>query len=268
MLIDLTRAAVLPALAAGVGATLKWSIEAAGARRNRLAPPVSRVILPPGVRLPPPIAPSRRVGVPGFFDLLPPVPRRTSPWKAALVGGLGFGWGIGGYFRTRTDTIAAVVLMLPVIVGIAVEPADKTPGWFFGLVYGMMAVMALYSALRAVSSNRRRERTPRRSYAERRHILRDELDALAADRWRVESAGEYEAVIASVARPNHVLHAVISSVTFGLWIPVWIVVTAAKRRNPRWSYRRLFVDHLGLVSRERIPAPADAVVNVPALAPG
>ena len=98
---DLTRAAIVPALATGVGATLKWSIEAAAARRKRLAPPpLSAVILPPGVRVAPlPSAPPRHVGGLPLVGLLAPVPRRTSPWKAAVAGGLGFGIGPRAFDR-------------------------------------------------------------------------------------------------------------------------------------------------------------------------
>jgi hypothetical protein len=266
-LIELTKAAIPPAVTIAAGATLKWGVNAMGARRLRALPPaVSNVILPPGVRVAPRAsAPPRPVGVLPLMGLLAPVPRRTSPWKAAVAGGLGFGIGLGCYFRTKTDTVAAVALMIPMIAALELAPAYETPAWEYALIYGTMAAMAVYSALRAVSSNRRREHTPRRSYAERRQILRDELDALAAERWRVASVGEYEAVIACIARPNHVLHGVITLLTFGFWTPVWIVLTAAKRRRPQWAHHRLFVDHRGQISRERVPPPAgsgDAVVDV------
>jgi hypothetical protein len=269
MLIDLTRAAILPALAAGVGATLKWSIQAAGARRKRLAPPpVSQIILPPGIRLlPPPSAPPRRMGVLPLLGMLPPVPRRTNPWKAAAAGGLGFGVGIAGYFRTKTDVAIGVTAAAALFVVLGTGPEDEAADWQLALIYAAMALMALYSALRAVSSNRLRERMPRRSFAERRQILLDEVDALTAEGWRVESVGDYEAIIARVARPNHVLHAVISFFTSGLWIPVWLLLTRARRRNLRWSYYRFFVDHTGACGKEAVPAPSgsgDAVVDVTA----
>jgi len=215
-----------------------------------------------------PSAPPRHVGGLPLVGLLAPVPRRTSPWKAAVAGGLGFGIGLGCYFRTKTDTAVAVALMIPLIVALAMEPeSGDTPTWELAVIYGMMAVMAVYSALRAVSSNRRRELLPRRSYAERRQILRDKLDTLEAESWRVESVGDYEAVIARIARPNHPLHAIIAVFTGGFWVPVWIVLTVLKRRRPRWAHQRLFVDCRGDIGRERVPAPAGAAQALKAVVP-
>jgi hypothetical protein len=59
----------------------------------------------------------------------------------------------------------------------------------------------------------------------------------------------------------------IAIMTIWLWTPVWIAVTVSKRRKPRWGYCRLFVDHLGHVSREKIPAPAGSAEAVGDRAP-
>lgn len=42
---------------------------------------------------------------------------------------------------------------------------------------------------------------------------------------RVESQSDYQAVLVRGHRPNHVLHLILSVVTFGLWVPVWLGVT-------------------------------------------
>jgi hypothetical protein len=37
-------------------------------------------------------------------------------------------------------------------------------------------------------------------------------------------------------RPNHILHLLLSLVTFGLWIPVWIALTgSANLRQVNWN---------------------------------
>jgi hypothetical protein len=43
--------------------------------------------------------------------------------------------------------------------------------------------------------------------------------------WRVESRGQYQAVVVKGSKPNHILHLILSIVTLGLWIPVWILIT-------------------------------------------
>jgi hypothetical protein len=43
--------------------------------------------------------------------------------------------------------------------------------------------------------------------------------------WRVESAPmPGQVVVVMGKRPNHILHLLLSVVTFGLWLPVWFVI--------------------------------------------
>lgn len=35
-------------------------------------------------------------------------------------------------------------------------------------------------------------------------------------------------VMAQGTKPNHILHVILSLVTLGLWLPVWLVITLAK----------------------------------------
>ena len=41
---------------------------------------------------------------------------------------------------------------------------------------------------------------------------------------RIESQSDYQAVLVKGRRPNHVLHLILTLVTFGLWAIVWILV--------------------------------------------
>ena len=43
--------------------------------------------------------------------------------------------------------------------------------------------------------------------------------------WRVESRSDRQAVLVKGHRPNHLLHLVLSIITLGIWIPVWVGVT-------------------------------------------
>lgn len=58
----------------------------------------------------------------------------------------------------------------------------------------------------------------------------DKLDRVVADRiaagWRVESLTPSIAVLVKGKRPNHILHLILTLLTFGLWILVWINVAS------------------------------------------
>lgn len=58
----------------------------------------------------------------------------------------------------------------------------------------------------------------------------DRLESIVADRiaqgWRLESRTPTIAVLARGKRPNHLLHLVLSLLTFGLWVFVWMTVAS------------------------------------------
>jgi hypothetical protein len=43
--------------------------------------------------------------------------------------------------------------------------------------------------------------------------------------WHVESQTDYQVVLVSGHRPNHILHLLLSLITLGLWLPVWLLLT-------------------------------------------
>lgn len=44
--------------------------------------------------------------------------------------------------------------------------------------------------------------------------------------WRVESQSPEQAVLGKGHRPNHILHLILTILTLGLWLIVWIIVSA------------------------------------------
>jgi hypothetical protein len=203
----------------------------------------------------------------------PSLPWRANPWTASLVGGPLLGFGIAGYFRTKADAVAGLVLMMPMLIAVTLFGSEATGqsgsatagGWVDGIVYANMALTAAYSYLRAVSSNRRLShpvqsatspaRTPTRE-----DVLTRELHILASQRWRVQSVSDFEAIVVRQKRPNHALHFALLFVTFYLWAFVWIAQTRSSRRNPQYEYRRLVVDELAHWSVEDVPVEAYADV--------
>ena len=63
------------------------------------------------------------------------------------------------------------------------------------------------------------------SSAERKLLLEERIRLnIGNGGARVESRGDYEAVIVRGQRCNHVLHLLLTLVTLGLWLIVWVLV--------------------------------------------
>jgi hypothetical protein len=199
--------------------------------------------------------------------------RRPTVWKATLVGGLGVGFGVAGYFRTRADVLIGLVLTTPFFVALPFlpdessgdEPAEPSgPYWVYAFVYTSMGLTGLYSYLRAESANRRLDEAlpsllPRKTWDERRDILRRELRLLNAAGWTSESVGDVQATVSRVRRPNHVLHLLLTLVTFFLWAVVWLGLTLQARSRQVREYRLVSVDEFGDWRLEPLP-PAPSVL--------
>jgi hypothetical protein len=68
--------------------------------------------------------------------------------------------------------------------------------------------------------------TPRKSADERKEILGRAIHTQVAQGARVESQGDYQAILVKGHRPNHMLHLVLTIVTLGVWGFVWLGVIA------------------------------------------
>ena len=88
---------------------------------------------------------------------------------------------------------------------------------------------------------------------ERRQALAQAVaDTLAqSGKWRVESQSDYDAIVVKGKRTNHVLHLILSVVTMGSWLPVWLILVIVNREQKHQfhriqsSYQRLLM-HLRL----------------------
>jgi hypothetical protein len=63
--------------------------------------------------------------------------------------------------------------------------------------------------------------------AERKLLLVGALDGQLADGARIESQSEFQAVVVRGRRPRHLVHAIASAATLGMWASVWILITIA-----------------------------------------
>lgn len=61
---------------------------------------------------------------------------------------------------------------------------------------------------------------------QRKTALAKRVQEFAAKGWRIESQTDYNVSLAKGRRPNHILHLILTLLTFGLWAIVWIILTA------------------------------------------
>ena len=66
---------------------------------------------------------------------------------------------------------------------------------------------------------------------EREDRLDQQIAQAIGEGWRLESRSRYTAMMVKGERPNHVLHLILSLVTLGLWIPVWIILAIVHREQ-------------------------------------
>ncbi|MCY4108289.1 MAG: hypothetical protein OXG11_04575 [Chloroflexi bacterium] len=70
---------------------------------------------------------------------------------------------------------------------------------------------------------------------ERREALQKQIEELTRrENYWVDSRSDYEAVLVKGRRVNHLLHGIVSVLTVGVWLPVWILLTVfggEKRRR-------------------------------------
>lgn len=67
--------------------------------------------------------------------------------------------------------------------------------------------------------------TTERSDTERKSILDKQIIFYVSRGWRLDTQTDFAAVFSSGKRLNHILHLILSLVTFGIWIIFWIVMS-------------------------------------------
>lgn len=90
--------------------------------------------------------------------------------------------------------------------------------------------------------------TPQIADTARIALLDAEVAEWIREGWRVESRSNFQAVMVSGRRVNHLLHFVISLATAGIWIFVWILLALAGGENREL----LLVDAYGRISSEEV----------------
>ena len=82
------------------------------------------------------------------------------------------------------------------------------------------------------------------STRERQQIMNEKIIMCQADGKSLESVEDFQAVLVTQNKTNHVLHLVISIFTGGLWLPVWLLIALTKKNRREI----LQVDESGMAS--------------------
>lgn len=90
--------------------------------------------------------------------------------------------------------------------------------------------------------------TPRKSAEERKEILARQIQNAAATGARVETQSDFQAIVVRGKPVNHVLHAILTLFTIGIWAIAWIILalTGGEKRE------MLVVDEWGNPSIQKL----------------
>ena len=90
--------------------------------------------------------------------------------------------------------------------------------------------------------------TNRKTSEERKETLARQIQSSAAQGARVETQSDFQAIVTKGKPVNHVLHGIVSLLTLGLWLPVWLVLalTGGEKRQ------MLLVDEWGSPSIQQL----------------
>ena len=79
---------------------------------------------------------------------------------------------------------------------------------------------------------------------QRRNALAHRLQEAVSEGWRVESQTDFQATLAKGHRTNNILHLILTIVTLGLWLIVWVIVAITNKEK----HRLIAIDEYGRVT--------------------
>ena len=88
--------------------------------------------------------------------------------------------------------------------------------------------------------------TTERSDSERKSMLEKQIIFYVSTGWSLETQTEFAAVMSSGKGLNHILHLLLSIVTFGFWLIVWLFLLMVNRITKK----TISVDKFGNISIE------------------
>jgi hypothetical protein len=92
------------------------------------------------------------------------------------------------------------------------------------------------------------ESTIPRSDNERKDLLQNYIVKMAAQGWRTEAQSEFSATISLGIKTAHVLHFILSVISFGFWLFIWIILVLSRLNKRRRQF--LKIDKFGNIRVE------------------
>jgi len=84
-----------------------------------------------------------------------------------------------------------------------------------------------------------------KSVDQRKEILRNFVIGRVANGYRVELQDDLSAVLLYGKRPNHILHLLLSIITLGIWLFIWIIIALSVKES-RSLYK---IDEYGVIAQ-------------------
>ena len=141
--------------------------------------------------------------------------------NAPLLRGPSKNWSIGG--------------LLLLVLAIASLFSSKKPNetiynqWTVIGGLGFLLCITVIYAYRSSSEDRPELSTTPQSVEDRKAILDKRVLRAVSNGWHLEAQTDYEAVVSGGRKVNHILHLLLSLLTFGTWIIPWIFMSLGNR---------------------------------------
>ncbi len=65
----------------------------------------------------------------------------------------------------------------------------------------------------------------------RQQILEEQISEHIRMGWRIESVSKFSAVVVVGKPVNHILHLLLTALTFGFWAPMWVAISVFQREH-------------------------------------
>ena len=146
----------------------------------------------------------------GKFKAFTQLKRSSQFW--ALIGFLFLLFGVASFFVGISDGQGVISFVITIGLGLSVS------------------IFMFYGSLKGPWTGLPREiSTTIRSVEERKAILAKGIVMQVANGWRLDVQTDFEAVLSSGKKVNHILHLLLSIVTVGMWILPWILMAMGNR---------------------------------------
>ena len=147
-------------------------------------------------------------------------------------------------FSLGSRKVQLIILVVTVLLIIAITKRESS-----GVIAGVFVALAV---LVVATTKAEKDIEPHnsdgvkrlRDDAERKELLRNFVVEKVASGSRVELQDDFSAVLVFGSKPNHILHFILSILTAGFWLIIWLFIALGSKER-RTLYR---IDEYGVIS--------------------